>query len=119
MPRRPCITDVSFGIKKGESLGIIGSTGSGKTTLIHLLMRFYDVDQGSSKINGRDIRSIDKHLLRMKFGVAFQNDVLFADTVYENINLGRGLSREDVHKATKIHKQQAFNGEKKIILILN
>ncbi|WP_273232367.1 ABC transporter ATP-binding protein [Herbinix luporum] len=110
--KEPCITDVSFGIKKGESLGIIGSTGSGKTTLIHLLMRFYDVDQGSIKINGRDIRSIDKHLLRMKFGVAFQNDVLFADTVYENINLGRSLSREDVHKATKDSQAAGFLMEK-------
>ena len=53
--KEPCITDISFGIRKGESLGIIGSTGSGKTTLIHLLMRFYDVDSGSIRINGEDI----------------------------------------------------------------
>lgn len=108
----PFITDISFGIKKGESLGIIGSTGSGKTTLLHLLMRFYDVDKGSIKIKGVDIRSIDKQLLRSRFGVAFQNDVLFADSIYENINLGRGLSREDVIKATEDSQAASFIREK-------
>jgi len=102
------ITDISFGIKKGESLGIIGSTGSGKTTLVHLLMRFYDVDKGSIRINGVDIRSIDKQKLRGMFGVAFQNDVLFADSIYENINLGRGLTREDVIKATEDAQAASF-----------
>lgn len=106
--KEPFITDISFGIKKGESIGIIGSTGSGKTTLIHLLMRFYDVDKGSIKINGEDIRSLNKQLLRNRFGVVFQNDVLFADSIYENINLGRGLSREDVLKATKDSQAATF-----------
>jgi len=106
--KEPFITDISFGIKKGESLGIIGSTGSGKTTLVHLLMRFFDVDKGSIKINGEDIRSIDKQLLRSRFGVAFQNDVLFADSIYENINLGRGLSREDVLKAAEDAQAASF-----------
>lgn len=104
----PFITDISFGIKKGESLGIIGSTGSGKTTLIHLLMRFYDADKGSIKINGVDIRSIDKQSLRSKFGVAFQNDALFADSIYENIDLGRGLSREDALKAAEDAQAASF-----------
>ncbi len=98
--KEPCINKVSFSIKKGESLGIIGSTGSGKTTLIHLLMRFFDVDSGSIRINGQDIRSFNKQELRKKFGVAFQNDVLFADTIYENINLGRGLSEKEVNDAS-------------------
>ncbi|NLJ96252.1 MAG: ABC transporter ATP-binding protein [Clostridiales bacterium] len=98
--KEPCIIDVSFLIKKGESLGIIGSTGSGKTTLIHLLMRFYDINNGNIRINGVDIRSLDKQLLRKKFGVAFQNDVLFADSIYENINLGRNITEEEAIKAT-------------------
>lgn len=98
--KEPCINKVSFSIKKGESLGIIGSTGSGKTTLIHLLMRFFDVDSGSIRINGQDIRSFNKQELRKKFGVAFQNDVLFADTIYENINIGRGLSEKEVNDAS-------------------
>lgn len=104
----PFITDISFGIKRGESLGIIGSTGSGKTTLVHLLMRFYDVDKGSIKINGKDIRSFDKQALRSKFGVAFQNDVLFADSIYENINLGRGISREDALRAAEDAQAASF-----------
>jgi ATP-binding cassette subfamily B protein len=102
--KEPCIEDISFVLKRGESLGIIGSTGSGKTTLINLLMRFYDVSQGNILINGRDVRSYNKQELRKKFGVAFQNDVLFADTIYENIKLGRDLSREQV-KAALIHAQ--------------
>lgn len=102
--KESCIEDVSFVLKRGESLGIIGSTGSGKTTLINLLMRFYDVSQGSILINGRDVKSYNKQELRKKFGVAFQNDVLFADTIYENIKLGRNLSREQV-KAALTHAQ--------------
>lgn len=97
--KESCISDISFGIKKGESLGIIGSTGSGKTTLIHLLMRFYDVAKGKISISGVDIRSLNKQELRRKFGVAFQNDVLFADTIYENIKLGRELTKEDAKEA--------------------
>ncbi len=99
--QEPCITDVDFGIKKGESLGIIGSTGSGKTTLINLLMRFYDVSEGRISIDGRDIRSFDKDKLRRKFGVVFQNDVLFADQIGENISIGRDLSRESLLEASK------------------
>ena len=102
----PCIQDIDFGIKKGGSLGIIGSTGSGKTTLINLLMRFYDVDAGKITIDGRDIRSIDKSELRKKFGVVFQNDVLFADKIYENISIGRDLEPERVQEAA-VHAQAA------------
>ena len=69
--------DISFGLKKGQTLGIIGATGSGKSTLIQLLMRFYDVGEGSVKINGRDVRTIDKDELHSMFGVALQNDFLF------------------------------------------
>ena len=88
--------DFSVRIKRGESLGIIGATGSGKTTIINLLMRFYDIDGGSIRINGIDIREIDKSILRRMFGVVFQNDTIFEDTVYENINLGRKLPIEEV-----------------------
>ncbi len=102
----PCILDISFHIKQGGSLGIIGSTGSGKTTLINLLMRFYDVTKGSIKLAGRDIRSYDKLELRKSFGVVFQNDVLFADKIYENISIGRNLSKEQARKAAE-HAQAA------------
>lgn len=95
----PCIIDVNFSIKRGESLGIIGSTGSGKTTLINLLMRFYDVNEGRILIDGQDVRTFNKQDLRRQFGVVFQNDVLFADTIYENVSLGRELPEENVKKA--------------------
>lgn len=68
------LNDVSFAIKKGESLGIIGATGSGKSTLISLLLRFYDVDQGQIFIDGKDVRSYTEEELRSKIGVVFQND---------------------------------------------
>ena len=87
---------MNFQIKKGESLGIIGSTGAGKTTLINLLMRFYDVSEGSIRIDGQDIRHMNKQELRRRFGVVFQNDVLFADKVLENISMGRELSKERI-----------------------
>ncbi len=94
--QEPCITDMNLKIRKGESLGIIGSTGSGKTTLINLLMRFYDIDEGSILLDGRDIKSYDKSELRKRFGVVFQNDFLFADRIYENISFGRKLPIEQV-----------------------
>jgi ATP-binding cassette subfamily B multidrug efflux pump len=102
--KEPCIIDIDFTIQRGGSLGIIGSTGSGKTTLINLLMRFYDVDEGSITINGQDIRSMDKQELRRRFGVVFQNDVLFADRIYENISFGRELTTDRVAEAA-VHAQ--------------
>lgn len=107
----PCVTDIDFGIKKGESLGIIGSTGAGKTTLINLLMRFYDVTKGSITIDGRDVRSFDKQELRKKFGVVFQNDVLFADRVYENISFGRDLTVDRVREAAEDAQALKFISE--------
>lgn len=104
--KEPNIIDVDFGIKKGGSLGIIGSTGSGKTTLINLLMRFYDASEGSITIDGCDIKSFDKQELRRKFGVVFQNDVLFADKVHENISIGRDLSVERIQESA-VHAQAA------------
>jgi ATP-binding cassette subfamily B protein len=104
----PCILDINFGIKKGGSLGIIGSTGAGKTTLINLLMRFYDVTKGRITIDGKDIKSMDKQDLRKRFGVVFQNDVLFADKVYENISIGRELPIEQVSQSAEHAQAAAF-----------
>lgn len=95
------LKNISFQLKKGESLGIIGATGSGKTTLIQLLMRFYDVTEGQIIIEGKDIRSIPLKELRKEFGVAFQNDVIFADTISENISFGRSISMEQIIEASK------------------
>ena len=87
--REKALSDVSFDIKKGESLGIIGPTGCGKTTIINLLMRFYDAERGGIFVNGRDVRTYDKDELRKKFGVVFQNDLIFKDTLRENVVFGR------------------------------
>jgi ATP-binding cassette subfamily B protein len=104
----PCIIDIDFNLKKGESLGIIGSTGSGKTTLINLLMRFYDVTKGSITIEGKDVKSFNKQELRKKFGVVFQNDVLFADKVYENISLGRELTQDRIWEVARHAQADIF-----------
>ena len=93
------IDNISFKLKKGETLGIIGATGAGKTTIINLLMRLYEKDAGSIRINGQEVSSIPPHELHTKFGVVFQNDVLFADTVRENIDFGRNLPQQRIEQA--------------------
>ena len=95
------LTDISFALKRGETLGIIGPTGSGKSTIISLLLRFYDPDSGEIRISGDKIEGIEPNELHTKFGVVFQNDFLFADTIRENIDFGRSLSDEAIKKAAK------------------
>ncbi len=102
------LENISFSLKKGQSLGIIGATGSGKSTIINLLLRFYDPSSGSIKIYGKDIRSIDTKTLRDMFGTALQNDFLYADTIAENIRFGRDISEEDVMSAAKIAQGYDF-----------
>lgn len=102
------LEDVSFSLKRGETLGIIGSTGCGKTTVIHLLMRLYDRDSGMIRIDGDDIRSIPPEQLHTKFGVVFQNDVLFADTIAENIAFGRDMEMDALEKAAQWAQAEEF-----------
>lgn len=97
----PTVEDISFALKPGETLGIIGATGCGKSTIMALLMRLYDVDSGKAVISGSRVNSLPPEVLHTKFGVVFQNDVLFADTIYENIDFGRGLPRSDIEKAAR------------------
>ncbi|WP_066714613.1 ABC transporter ATP-binding protein [Clostridium sp. Marseille-P299] len=106
------LTDISFGIKKGQTLGIIGATGSGKSTIVKLLMRFYDVNEGAIRINGEDIRSMDIKKLREKFGVVFQNDFISNDTIFENIRFGRDLKEEDVKVAADYANASEYISEK-------
>lgn len=95
------LTDVSFSIDKDQSLGIIGATGAGKTTILSLLMRYYDCTKGQILIDGRDIKTYPLSELRLKFGTAFQNNIIFADTITENISFGRDLPAADIEKALK------------------
>lgn len=106
--KRNNLENISFAIPKGGSLGIIGATGSGKSTLIRLLLRFYDTDKGSVYINGENIRTIPKDKLYAMFGSALQADFLYADTIEENIRFGRDISHEDVVRATKIAQAEPF-----------
>lgn len=102
------LTDISFSLKKGETLGIIGATGSGKSTILRLLMRFYDANKGMIHINGQDVRSYDREELTSMFGVVFQNDFIYADTIEENIRFGRNISTEDIISAAKTAQAHDF-----------
>ncbi len=95
------LKNISFSLKKGESLGIIGATGSGKSTILRLLMRFYDTNSGIIRIRGKDVRSYSREELTAMFGVVFQNDFVYAATIEENIRFGRDISAEAIEKAAK------------------
>ena len=99
--RQKALEGIDFAVKKGESLGIIGPTGCGKTTIINLLMRFYDADEGGVFVGGRDVRTYEKDELHRLFGAAFQNDIVFQDTLRENINFGRNLTDAQIRKAVE------------------
>ena len=102
------LTDVSFSLKKGETLGIIGATGSGKSTILRLLMRLYDTNEGVVRIKGKDVRSYTREELTAMFGIVFQNDFLYAGTIEENIRFGREITGEDIEKAAKIAQAHDF-----------
>lgn len=102
------LEDIHFRLKRGETLGIIGATGSGKTTVANLLMRLYDVDGGAIFIDGRDIRTMPYHELRRRFGVVFQNDMIFEDSIFENVKVGRELGREQVEEALLYARAKEF-----------
>lgn len=96
-----CLKNINFKIMPGESLGILGATGSGKSTVINLMMRFYDVNDGCIKIDGRDVREYRPKELREKFSVVFQNDTVFHDSLSENIRFGRELDDGALERAAK------------------
>ena len=96
------LQDVSFQIAPGETVAIVGHTGAGKTTMISLLLRFYDVQRGTIRVGGVDIRDVDPLELRRHFGVVLQDPYLFTGTIEDNIRLGtHGIEREHVEEAAE------------------
>lgn len=110
--KEPDLADISFSLKKGETLGIIGATGSGKSTLVQLLMRFYDPEEGAIYVEGEDIRTLPYEKLRKRFGVVFQNDAIFEDSIMGNVRMGRNLSDEEVRAAIAYARAKEFAEEK-------
>lgn len=110
--KEPNLRDVSFAVGRGETLGILGATGSGKSTVIQLLQRFYDVDDGAIRIGGRDVRTYPASELHRLFGVVFQNDFITRDTIGENIRFGRELTKEQIREAAAFAQAEAFIREK-------
>ena len=88
-PDKTIIHDFSCTVKPGQKVAIVGPTGAGKTTMVKLLMRFYDVDAGSITLNGHDVRDFDRSALREGFGMVLQDTWLFKGTIMENIRYGR------------------------------
>jgi ATP-binding cassette subfamily B protein len=109
---KPNLENISFELKKGETLGIIGATGSGKSTLAQLMMRFYDVDEGAIYINGVDIRNVNIGKLRRMFGVVFQNDTIFEDSIKENVRMGRTITDTGIKEAVSCARAKEFVEEK-------
>ena len=110
--KEPNLRDVSFAVGRGETLGILGATGSGKSTVIQLLQRFYDVDDGAVRIGGRDVRTYPAGELHRLFGVVFQNDFITRDTIRENIRFGRELTEEQIREAAACAQAEPIIREK-------
>ena len=106
--RHKHLENIDFSLPRGGSLGIIGATGSGKSTIVKLLLRFYDVTGGRILIDGRDLRTFDRQELSKLFGVALQSDFLYADTIEENIRFGRDLSFEEIKRAATVAQADDF-----------
>ncbi len=102
------VENVSFKISPGETLAILGASGAGKTTLMHLLLRFYDCDQGSILIDGMDLKDLDRTFIREQFGVVLQEPFLYSRSIEENIRFGASAANhqhiEDAARAASIHE---------------
>lgn len=106
---QPALNNISFSVKPGERTAIIGGTGSGKSTLINLIMRFYDVESGSVLVDGVDVREMSQNVLRAKIGFVPQKTVLFSGTIAENIKYGKeGATREEIKHAVDVAQATEF-----------
>lgn len=110
--RLPDVQDVSFSLMKGETLGILGPTGSGKSTLIRLLLRFYDPDEGRILLWGQELKEIPLSSLRSRFGTVFQNDAVFRGTAKENITLNRDIDESSIWKGIQNAQAESYIQEK-------
>ncbi len=109
MPEKPLITDLNVSVTPGEKVAIVGPTGAGKTTLINLLMRFYDVNAGAVKVDGRDIRTVSRNALRSRFGMVLQETFLFTGTIRDNLTLGKpDATDEEIIEASKAAHAHEF-----------
>jgi ATP-binding cassette subfamily B protein len=107
--RRPILHDVSFSVPAGKTVAIVGPSGAGKSTISRILFRFYDVESGSVRIDGQDIRDVTQDSLRRAIGIVPQDTVLFNDTLFYNIAYGRpGATREEVDEAARLAHLQQF-----------
>ena len=108
-PAHPVLTDLSLRIKPGQFVGIVGPTGSGKSTFVSLIPRFYDVQAGKVHIDGHDVRTYKLKHLRNQIGYVLQDTVLFRGTIFENIAFGRpGATKEEVIAAAKLANAHGF-----------
>ncbi|MFN2190570.1 MAG: ABC transporter ATP-binding protein [Candidatus Promineifilaceae bacterium] len=106
---KPVLKDVSLSAEKGQTIALVGPTGAGKTTIISLLSRFYDIDEGVVTIDGQDIRTVKQASIRNQLGIVLQDTFLFSDTVMENIRYGRlGAADEEVRAAAKLANADWF-----------
>lgn len=99
----PALTNINLSINHGETIAIVGKTGSGKSTLVHLLVRLFDYTSGSLKINGVELKDIDKQWIRKNIGIILQEPFLYSRSIYENIGItGANASKDQVYQAAKI-----------------
>jgi ATP-binding cassette subfamily B protein len=107
------ISGITFTAKPGQTTAIIGSTGSGKSTLVHLIPRFYDITEGSIKVSGVDIRNVSQHDLRERLGFVPQKGVLFSGTIESNVKYGKqNATMEEIIRAARISQSLDFIEEK-------
>ena len=108
-PEKPLIKDLNLKVKAGQKVALVGPTGGGKTTIVNLLMRFYDIDSGTITIDGADTSQMDRSVLRGQFGMVLQDTWLFNGTVYENIAYGKdNATFEEVQEAAKKARADYF-----------
>ena len=102
LPQKPVLQGISMEVKKGQTIALVGNSGGGKSTLVSLLTRFYDIQKGSIEIDGTDIRNLNLDSLRQNIAFVFQDNILFAGTIRENILLGnKNATEEQIKQAIK------------------